>query len=332
MIGTGTAGVLMTASLTVLIPVVLLGIVGTFCFVGCLLDSGAFPPDPVNNYSDGTVLLTPGVIAYWPLSETKDTDKAAELVSGNVGDYIDPWPAFTIQNPPGPDILSAEAPGTLLPGRPSIVAGDVDKPADDPASPACMVVNGCLVQVPFNTKFVPTASFTVEAWVRPDWSAGDAQAWRFVLDMRDLNPGRGIALFARAEDGQPGVYRWAGMVGNGGTSTAGLTTLASSELQVELGSSESVYLALTFSGGVLSLFVNGDLQNTVSGVSYVPNDAQPLWIGGGAPFVARRPQPADVPSSPLFPFVGAIQDVAIYNAALSAADIVTHYNHGRGHT
>src|SRR4051812_31640970 len=201
----------MSTPLTVLLPVVLLAIVGTFCFVGCLLDSGAFPGDPVRNYSDGTVLLTPSVMAYWPLSETKDTDKAAELASGNAGNYIDPatavapllpypWPAFTIQNPPGPDVLSAEAPGTLLLGLPSIVAGDIDKPVDDPVPPACMVVNGCLVEVPFNTKFVPTTSFTVEAWVRPDWTAADPPAWRFVLDMRDLNPGRGIALFARAED------------------------------------------------------------------------------------------------------------------------------------
>jgi len=38
------------------------------------------------------------------------------------------------------------------------------------------------------------------------------------------------------------------------------------------------------------------------------------------------------PSSPLFPFVGAIQDVAIYSVALSEAEIGTHFRHGSGHT
>ncbi len=249
------------------------------------------------------------------------------------------WPEFTLHDPPGPDIKSAAAPGTITLGAPSIVKGDVDKPNDDPALPACMVVNGCFVHIPFNSKFTPTASFTVEAWVRPDWDGtmNTTHAHRYVLDTRSLNPGTGFALFAKAEDGQPGVYRWAATIGNGGLSTAGLTTATTSESTITLTTGtpvDPVYLAMTFDTTTLklTLFVNGEQQGQVDAPMYVPNSTQPLWIGAGAPFVAPRPQPDGVPSSPLFPFVGAIQDVAIYSVALTDAEIGTHFSHGSGHT
>jgi hypothetical protein len=335
----------MSMSLVVLLPLILLGIVGTLCFVGCGFDSSGTQV-PFTTYTTTTILLNPAIMAYWPLGEAVDTTPAAELISGNTGNYIDPataaplypWPGYPIQNPPGPDIQSDGAPGTIAFAQPGIVKGDTVQPANDPAFiTPCVVVNGCYVEVPFNIKFVPQTSFTVEAWVRVDWTASDPDAWRFVLDMRDLDPGTGFAIFARAEDGQPGMYRWAAMIGNGGSSTAGLTTVASDELTITLSTAETpadpVYLALTFDAlsQTLTLFVDGVAQGNVTSATYMPNSTQPLWIGAGAPFVARRP-PADAVSSPLFPFVGAIQDVAIYSAALQPGDITTHFNNGSGNS
>jgi hypothetical protein len=69
------------------------------------------------------------------------------------------------------------------------------------------------------------------------------------------------------------------------------------------------------------------------GATYMPNTVQPVWIGAGAPFVTprRSPQlPAGTTSSPLFPFVGAMQDVAIYSVALGPLDIRRHFNNGNG--
>jgi hypothetical protein len=337
----------MSTSLIILIPVILLGIVGTLCFVGCFLDATGLPATPFNEYSDKTVLLNPAIIAYWPLNDKlKDTDNPApalERQSNIPSSYIDmatapqlyPWIDFSVQNPPEPDVLSAAAPGTIAFKQPGLVKGDAVVPAIPSVIQPCVVVNGCYVEAPFNPKFVPQGSFTVEAWVRVDWTAGDPNAWRFVLDMRDLNPGKGFGLFAKPEDDQPGVYRWAGIVGNGDSGSAGFTILPSNELTITLSSGgtppEPVYLALTFDGQMLTLFVNGQPQGNIS-TNYVPNTAQPVWIGAGAPYVPRRPQPAGVVASPLFPFVGAIQDVAIYSTALIASDILTHFHNGSGTT
>jgi hypothetical protein len=335
----------MSTSLIILIPVMLLGIVALLCFVGCVLPEYGLG-EPFTEYTGKTVLLNPAIIAYWPLGETADTQPAAELISGNTGNYVDaatapslyPWPAYSIQNPPGPDVQSADAGmGMIAFSQPGIVKGDAVQPVNNPAiTTPCVVVNGAYVEVPFNVKFIPPASFTVEAWVRVDWSASDPDAWRFVLDMRDLDPGTGFALFAKTDDDQPGMYRWAGMIGNGGSSSAGFTIAPSVELPIALSSAGTpaapVYLALTYDSPsqTLTLFVNGEQQGEVTSAVYVPNSTQPLWIGAAAPYVARRPQPADVVASPLFPFVGAIQDVAIYNAALTSDVILKHFHNGSG--
>jgi hypothetical protein len=335
----------MSMSLVVLLPLILLGIVGTLCFVGCAFNTSGLPGTPFTTYTGTTILLNPSIIAYWPLGEAADTDPAAELISGNTGNYMDPstaptlypWPAYSIVNGSGPDLQSAAAPGTIALAQPGLVAGDAVQPANDPASiTPCMVVNGCYVEVPFNVKFIPQTSFTVEAWVRADWIASDPLARRVVLDARDFNPDTGFGIFAEPVDGQPGVYSWTGMIGNGGADLDGYTIVSSNEIGVTLGGSgtpvKPTYLALTYDSPAqtLTLYVNGEEQGKVTSVAYVPNSTQPLWIGAATPYVPRRPQPPGVLASPLFPFVGAIQDVAIYNAALASDVIMLHFNNGNG--
>jgi hypothetical protein len=334
----------MSTSLILLIPVILLGIVGLFCFVGCILPEYGLGPS-YTEYTTRTILLNSHCIAYWPLKEIADTVPAAELISGNTGNYIDPttaaslypWPDYSVPNGANPDVLSAAAPGDIKFAQLGIVTGDVVVPLNDPFPPACMVVNGCYVEVPWNEKFIPTDSFTVEAWARPDWSTRDPQADRFVLDARDHNPSTGFALYAQADPNQPGVYHWAGIMGNGGTGADGFTIVAGDEIKLASGGTPAkpVYLALTYDAPnqTLTFYVNGGGEGggiKVTSVPYTPNTTQPLWIGAGSPYLPRRPQPDGTLGSPLFPFVGAIQDVAIYNDVLKPGDFVTHFNNGNG--
>jgi Concanavalin A-like lectin/glucanases superfamily len=343
----------MSTSLILLIPVILLGIVGMFCFVGCILDTSGLPATPFSAYTNSTVgnMLC---IGYWPLKEKKDTDPAAELISGNTGNYIDlntrpdlyPWPSYNVPNGANPDVLSAAGADMIADmiklGQPTILSGDTDLPVGtgDTVPPGCMVVNGAYVEVLWNDKFIPKQSFTVEAWVRPDWSISDPKADRFVLDVRDHNPGTGFALYAQADLNQPGVYHWVGLMGNGGAGTDGFTIVTADEIMLGSGGTPAgvVYLAMIYDApnNTLTLFVNGGVDGVgvqVTAVpTYIPTTTQPLWIGAGAPYVDRRPQPDGTLGSPLFPFVGAIQDVAIWRDALKVADIQTRLRNGNGTT
>ena len=334
----------MSASLIVLIPVILLGIVGLLCFAGCGYDYSGYRAAA---YTSETILATGSIIAYWPLKEAKDTEPAVELISKSNGSYIDPktvevdtlypWPEYKIPDGSNPDVLSAAAPDDIkiTLGQPSIVVGDVALLPGDPVPPACVVVNGAYVDVPWNDKFIPKKSFTVEAWVRVDWTKTAPHAFRFVLDMREFNPTTaGFALCAKAVDDQDGVYAWRGIVGDGSTAFVILDSIEApfklkSPIEAE---GTTHYLALTYDADskTLTLFVNGVQNVQASSVGYAPNMTQPLWIGAGAPYITPRTQPTDPmnPTSPLFPFVGAIQDVAIYNAALDATTILQHFNDG----
>jgi hypothetical protein len=197
------------------------------------------------------------------------------------------WPQFSVPNGSDPDVLSASAPVDIKLGQPTIVIGDVDLLPDDPVAPACMVVNGAYVEIPWRDKFIPLTSFTLEAWVRVDWTANDPHAFRLVVDSREISPATAsFGLCAKAVDDQPGVYAWRGIVGDG---SPAFVTLDSVEAPFKLkdpaaAAGTTHYLALTY-----------DADN-----------------------VPRRPQPAEMVGSALFPFVGAIQDVAIYGAVLDS--------------
>ena len=333
----------MSTSLIVLLPVVLLGIVATFCFVGCAFHTTGIQGPPFTAYTNNTVMNVL-VIGYWPLKEKLDTDDAVDMISHNNGKYIDlnttpalyPWPAYSVPNGANPALQSAAGAGTIATGQPTIVAGDIDLPGGqgNTVPPGCMVVDGGYVDVPWHVKFIPKNSFMVEAWVRPDWTAADPHADRFVLDLRDFNPGTGFGLSAQADPNQPGVYHWAGIIGTGDTGAKGFIAVVGGE--IVLGSGQPVYLALTYDAPnqTLTLFVNGGGEGgsttTLPGIPYMPNTTQPLWIGAGASYVERRPQPDGTLGSPLFPFVGAIQDVAIWKDILQPADIATRFRNGTG--
>jgi hypothetical protein len=325
-------GLGMSASLIVLVPLVLLGVVATLCFVGCVLPVGGLPSTPFTTYRL-TVLGNDSLVAFWPLDDEANSAKAKELKSGLDSNYV------TVDNTPGqfPDPavpgFSAPAPGKLAWRQPGIVAGDCINNDPNNRSP-CISVNGGYVSVPLNVAF-NLSSFTVEAWVQVDWNETDPvnfpPALRFVVDSREFSGtnATGFALFATADN------HWAVGVGSG---AAGQTLLKGEKVAFNAVS----YVAATYDGNsqTLTLFVNGIVSApAMTGVPFVANTTVPLFIGTGAPWQPLRPQPPAVQLSntaPLSPFVGEIQDVAIYNIALPGGSmdtndvIFTHAQNGKG--
>jgi hypothetical protein len=352
----------MSASLVVLLPVILLGIVCLFCFIGCAFQTGGLGV-PFTEYTKLTVLGNPAIVAaYWPLDETIDSAPAHDRgPNGLDGKYVDPstvpvvypaspppaiypWPAVVnIPNPPGADIQSAAVlVAQLTLGQPGLVQGDAKQPANNPdILTTCAQVNGCYVEVPFEPRWNPIV-FTVEAWVRVGWTLNnDPLAWRAVMDCRAQNQiWQGFAIVASVDPDQSG-YHWAVVTGNGLTGSAGFTTLIDTGPQITLldapqfgreGGPQPVYLAVTYDQSTLTLYVNGVQSATMTSqdLLYVSNTSGPLYIGAGAPYVGKRSVAGSTTGGPLFPFVGAIQDVAIYNIPLNSNDILQHFHNGMG--
>jgi hypothetical protein len=315
----------MSASLFVLLPAMLLVVVSLLCFVGCnfVIDASLIR---FTQYTDVTILPNPNLIAYWPLGEAPGATIALDLRGGRTGACTTAAPYLAI---PGA-FPSAAASGAFALGQLGIVAGDTVQPGNDPAVlTTSMRVDGGYVNVPFDAAINPTGAFTIEAWVRVEWIDVDPLAYRCVMDGRSVSGGvsRGFALFANPSN------HWEIWVGNGGSGAAGWTILPTNDpfpLSVD---GITSYVAATYDGATLNIYVDGEQRAGGLATAYTPNDdaspnvPSPLYIGTGAPFLPVGPQPA---GGPQWPFKGKIQDVAIYNAALSLDDIIVRMYNGNG--
>lgn len=142
------------------------------------------------------------------------------------------------------------------------------------------------------------AQMTLEAWVRPATLAG----WRSVIFKQlsaNSSEGLAYALYANSgTDGGPGTYiRPSGLASD--QHAAGAAALSLNEWH---------HLAATYNGTVLRLFVDGVQVARRNVTTPIRASARPLFIGG----------------NPLWGefFKGTIDDVRLYNRALSDIEIL----------
>lgn len=329
----------MTLSLIVFVPVALLILISSLCFVGCVLDTTGLGLG-FTTYSDSDVIANPSCVAYWPLSDSPGQDTALDVVGKANGDphngtyrsvansdpmvkALFPCPDFDL----GIGLHSDFAPGTLTIGAPGIVAGDTLPPHDpkNATSTTCMQADGGFVTVPANSVVNPM-QFSIEAWVRPEWDAAAPPAVHVFIDSRGVvgDVVHGYVLTVN----QAGSWEAALSVAGGVTTvlvTGGPATL-----------SVATHVVLTFDGGNAALWTDGTQASPLTplpvGSTFTPNTTSPLVIGVGLPWKLPRKNPSDKLFFPLLPFKGKIQDVAIYNAVLSGDTIKNHAEHGKGNS
>jgi hypothetical protein len=139
-----------------------------------------------------------------------------------------------------------------------------------------------------------TTGMTLMAWVNPTALSG----WRSMI-LKETSEGLAYSLYA-SDGSRPASY--IGTTG-GEVSTAGTTTLPLNTWS---------HLAATYEGTTLRLYVNGTLAGTRTTTQAILSSTSPLRLGGNAVWGEY--------------FQGKIDEVRIYNRALSQTDVQTGMN------
>jgi hypothetical protein len=290
----------MSTSLIVLIPVVLLGLVTVLCFIGCVLNTHGLGQG-YGPYQDA-IRKNSSLVAFWPLDDQQSPD-VSQPEAADIAPKPAPLNPFTGLYT-GPD-------GSFALNQMGIVPGD----AQNGLTP-CAFFNGGFVTVGFQQALNP-ATFTLECWVSPAPTIAGVQSVVVASANTDLSAtptaNAGYAL-AATPDGA-----WAAEIGLGQTF---FTVSSTSPILPGI----STYLAMTFDGTTLTLFVGTVGGTLVSfsgtpGAGFLPEGAAtatPLFIGMGRPDMM----------SGMFPFDGFIQDVAFYSPALGNTDVQNNFQLG----
>jgi hypothetical protein len=153
-----------------------------------------------------------------------------------------------------------------------------------------------LVTVPDSNSLDLTTGMTLEAWVNP--SALGATAWRNVI-FKEQTGNMVYSLYAHQGSAPLGQVFIGGVERNAvGTSAIALNAWT--------------HLAATYDGANLKLYVNGALVKTLAVAGSIPTSTGVLHMGGDSVWSEW--------------FKGLIDDVRIYNRALSASEVQTDMN------
>jgi hypothetical protein len=211
----------------------------------------------------GLVLGTAGVASYWRLGETSGTS-AADSSGGITGTYT----------------------GTYTLGVSGGVAGD--------ANPAARFAGG-YVDAGDNRDFTGTASFSLEAWVRPTTIDGTSRR----IVSKALGGLQGYELFVNSGSGLV-FQRIAGSTNSVTASAPPLTSWS--------------HVVATYDGTTMRLYVNGSLANSGASALSLLDNAATLRLGNSALGTEG--------------WAGDLDDVAVYSGALSAAQVQNHFQCG----
>jgi chitodextrinase len=150
--------------------------------------------------------------------------------------------------------------------------------------------NADWVTIPDASNLDLTSAMTLEAWVYPSQLGS---FWRTIITKEQSN-GLVYGLFANSDSATP----------------AAVTALPAQDIvrgSNRLLKSTWTYVAATYDGAALRLYVNGIQAASVAGTGAMPSSTQPLRIGGNSMGSQW--------------FRGRIDDVRVYNRALSASEI-----------
>ena len=136
---------------------------------------------------------------------------------------------------------------------------------------------------------------TLEAWVKPSTLGG----WRTAM-LKETASGLAYALYVNDDVARPAAYV---NLGAADRTAAGTTAVSTTDW---------THLAATFDGATLRLYVNGVLARSVAMSGAIAQSGGALRIGGNNVWGEF--------------FAGVIDEVRVYNRALSATEIGNDMN------
>ncbi len=153
-----------------------------------------------------------------------------------------------------------------------------------------------LIEIPYAPELNPEGAFSTECWVRVTSWSGAGENRCFLASFQNYNAG----WWFRQEPGA--TPRWLYVHNGGGIYMAG----------GPITKNEWAHLVITYDGTTVRFYANGVQQWTATGTVPAPNTVNPLRIGG------------ESGTGDAF-FDGNVDDVAIYNTALTVDQIKLHY-------
>ena len=161
--------------------------------------------------------------------------------------------------------------------------------------------SSAFVSVPDAPSLDLTTGMTLEAWVNP--AAAMGSSWRTIV-LKEQTDQLVYALYANGDTSRPLGQMW---VGGGERKVTGTAAVAVNTW---------THLATTYDGATQRLFVNGVQVASGAQTGLIATSASPLRIGGNAIWGEL--------------FEGRIDEVRVYNRALTATEIQTDMNTGIG--
>ncbi len=171
------------------------------------------------------------------------------------------------------------------------------------------------VSVPFNSTMNPSGDFSVSAWVKLTNSSKYRSAVTSRSETVNGNQTGGYMLYISSAN------RW--QFWNGHGDTEGFWAQVNADERIVENTWHMQTVTYDHSATTMKLYVDGVFLKENTSETLLANTDKPLYIGAGR--TNKHPHDA---LPPQFYFNGNIDDVAIWNTTLSAAEIVQLYNSG----
>ncbi len=186
--------------------------------------------------------------------------------------------------------------------------GDLPPPPFEPGSPGATENTGtsiCFSNASIDVIYAPELnpeSFTLALWAKPQVTAGFQSA---VTNRYDINTGEETQGFVLYNDNNGNWAFWTGI----GPTLGNPPWAVLAGPPVEVDAWQHVAISFDADTGTKAMYVNGELVASTTDQPYVPNTFRDLHIGGGGDMGDQ------------YRFVGCLDDVALWDEALTAEQI-----------